>query len=202
VSPRTDAMDADVAPMTIATDEHRRPWGPIEARPAPAAVVQPASPPAVEPRSFSSLWEFALALNRNEPAALALATDGATCDIPIEGSEIRKLLGTVWFRSVFRHLSPHWRDRLLDVLVDDIRIRNHAVRDGRRTVRLSHMSPEALKRIAIDVTIPDAVRGDVQLVMTIGTMWGNDAVSRITFEPVEEQSTSAFDVLLQPFRHT
>ena len=111
---------------------------------------------------------LALALNRGEKAARALAADGADCDIPIEAAEVRKLLGTVWFRSVFQHLSPRWRERLLDVLVDDITIHNHPVGEGRRAVRLSRVPYEELKRVATDVLVPEAVRTDVQLLVTIG----------------------------------
>ncbi|MGH9197475.1 MAG: hypothetical protein ACRD1T_17245, partial [Acidimicrobiia bacterium] len=50
-------------------------------------------------RAFSTFWEFALALNRLDPAALRLAGDGAESGIRIDGIELRKLLGTFWFRS-------------------------------------------------------------------------------------------------------
>jgi hypothetical protein len=41
----------------------------------------------VEPpraRAFATFREFAVALNRSDPAALALAGDGATSDIPVD----------------------------------------------------------------------------------------------------------------------
>jgi hypothetical protein len=71
--------------------------------------------------------------------------------------------------SAFRHLSPRWRNRLLDVLLGDISVGNHMVRDGRRSVRLGRISSEALKRVATDVTIADVVRADVQLLTAIET---------------------------------
>ena len=162
--------------------------------------VEPATP--VEPRSFSTFWQFALALNRHDASALAIAADGTICDIPIEGSEIRKLLGTVWFRSVFRTLSPQWRNRLLDVLLDDAKIYNHVVRDGRRTVRLNEIPYEELEKIAVNPSVPDAVRADVQLLIAIGTVWGRDALTRVRFEPVVEATRLPRFDLLPPFRHS
>jgi cell division GTPase FtsZ len=161
-----------------------------EGRPKPAAP-------------FCSFREFALALNRNELPALALAADGLNSTMPLEAAEIRKLIGTVWFRSVFRCLSTYWRDRILDVLLDDTRIHNHVVGEGRRGVRLNQISYEELKHTASDLSIPDAVRADVQLLRAIGTLWGADALKRVRFEPPEQIARpSAFDLLLQPFRHT
>jgi hypothetical protein len=189
----TGVSATGISTVAVPVTSSPSPWGPTE---------QPsAAPAAPEPRSFATLWEFALALNRHDAAAVALASDGTTCDIPIDSSEIRRLLGTVWFRSAFRYLSPHWRDRLLDVLLNDTVIGNHLIRDGRRSVRLAQMSSEALERVATDVTISEVVRADVQLLMAIDSMWGADALSRVTFAPVEAAAASAFGAFLLPFRH-
>jgi cell division GTPase FtsZ len=154
-------------------------------------------------RSFSTLREFALAVNRNDAPALALAADGKSCDIPIEASEVRKLVGTVWFRSVFRQLSADWRDRLLAMLLGDMCVQNHVLQQGRRTVRLNHLSYDELKQTATDINLPDAVRADVQLLVAVGTLWGEDALSAVAFSPADKAaSPSTFDLLLQPFRHT
>jgi hypothetical protein len=51
-------------------------------------------------RAFTTFRDFAVALNRSDPAALALAGNGATSDIRVDSSELRRLLGTIWFRSV------------------------------------------------------------------------------------------------------
>lgn len=198
-----DAAVIDVAPADIArppiTADAERP----EKIEEPLAPVRAASEVTEAPRSFSTLWEFALAVNRNEPPALALAADGHSCDMPIEGSEVRKLLGTVWFRSVFRTLSSHWHRRLLDVLLDDTRIHNHVLRQGRRAARLNQLSYDDLKRAATDLDVPDLVRADVQLLAAIGTLWGSEVLTRVAFEPAEGTAPpSAFDLLLQPFRHT
>jgi cell division GTPase FtsZ len=48
-------------------------------------------PPVSHP--FTTFWEFAVALNRSDPAAVALAGNGATSDIPVDGDELRRLLG-------------------------------------------------------------------------------------------------------------
>ena len=57
---------------------------PTEVVPSPEVVplaetVQPAPP-------FRSFWEFALALNRSDPTAVALASDGAECSMPLDVS--------------------------------------------------------------------------------------------------------------------
>src|SRR5262249_45342803 len=38
-------------------------------------------------RPFSTLWEFTVAVNRSDPAALALASNGVTSEIPFDGAE-------------------------------------------------------------------------------------------------------------------
>ena len=199
--------DARAVRPLVAASAPTRPPRDEEVQPSLAVEVpsQPMSDGreiAIEERSFSTLWDLALAVNRGDKAARALAADGTTSDIPIEAAEVRKLLATVWFRSVFQHLSPAWRDRLLDVLLDDITIHNHLVGEGRRAVRLSRVPYEELKRTAIDVAVPEVVRADVQLLVTIGQLWGREALSRVRFEPQEQAAaTSRLDSLLQPFRH-
>ena len=197
------AADAGVPQIPIAAAEVGRATQIVDAaqqRPA-QTVAHVASETSSGPRSFSTFWEFALALNRNDASALAVAADGTTCDMPIEASQIRKLLGTVWFRSVFRSLSSAWRNRLLDVLLDDTRIHNHAVRGGRRLMRLDQMSYDELQRVAGNPGVKDAVRADVQLLVAIATLWGSDALKRVTFVPAPEVTRPARFDLLTPFRH-
>jgi hypothetical protein len=189
----------DLSMTPAVTGEGRRPSEVVEV--VPGRLMPDAREIPIERRSFSTLWEFALALNRGDPAARTLAADGTACDIPIEATEIRKLVGTVWFRSVFQYLSARWRDRLLDVLLDDITIQNHPVGEGRRAVPLSRVPYEELKRAATDVLIPEIVRADVQLLVSIGHLWGGEALSRVRFEPGEQAaSASRFDLLLQSLR--
>jgi hypothetical protein len=52
------------------------------------------------------------------------------------------------------------------------------------------------------VTISDVIRADVQLLMAIDSLWGAEALSRVTFAPVEAASPSAFGSFLLPLRHT
>jgi hypothetical protein len=166
-------------------------------RPLPVPEAAP------EAFSYATFWDFALALNRGEPSAVAMAVDGADADMPIDATQARKLAGTVWFRSVFKSLSSQGRARLLEVLLAGTRVHNQLVPQGRRMVRLNQLRYEELKQAATDVSVPETVRTDVQLLLAIGTLWGSDALTRVVFEPVEEAAIgSAFDLLLQPFRHT
>jgi cell division GTPase FtsZ len=153
--------------------------------------------------SFSTFWEFARALNRSDPAALRLAANGARCDIPMDGAELRKLLGTFWFRSVFPHLSPEWQDRMLNVLVEHVIIPDHAVRNGRRTVHLHEMTQKERQQMMTDANLPDTIRADLQLLVTVATLWGAEALGRFEFTPVPEAAdASRIALLLQPFRHS
>src|SRR5262249_38668723 len=145
----------------------------------------------------------ALALNRNDASALALAADGTTTDIPITASEIRRLLGAMWFRSVFRSLSAPWRTRLLDILLNDTRIHNHFIGEGRRAVRLSQIPFEEIKAFAVTPELPVVVRADFQLLAAFGGVGGSDALTRVTFDPpAESVRPSVFEMLLPPFRHS
>ena len=169
---------------------------------APVGDVAPSSDPAPSP-SFSTFWEFALALNRSDPAALKLAGNGAECDIPMDGRELRKLLGTFWFRSVFPRLSPEWQDRILNVLVEHVTIPNHAVRHGRRTVHLHEMTMEQRRQMVTEQGLPEGIRADLQLLTTVATLWGGEVLGRFEFTPVPEAAdTSRIALLLQPFRHS
>ena len=73
------------------------------------AAVQAASPlPLVQPTrgaSFENFWDLALAINRSDLGALEIAQNGAGASVNVDPADIRKLLGTVWFRSVFSRLS-------------------------------------------------------------------------------------------------
>jgi hypothetical protein len=70
-------------------------------------------------------------------------------------------------------------------------------------VRLSQMSYEELKEIAVNPGLADVVRADVQLLVAIGTVWGGDALARVTFEPAAEPAKpSMIGMLLPPFRHS
>jgi cell division GTPase FtsZ len=160
------------------------------------------SDPAPSP-SFSTFWEFARAVNRSDPAALKLAANGANGEIPMDGRELRKLLGTFWFRSVFPHLSQEWQDRMLNVLVEHAAIPNHAFGSGRRTVHLREMTEAQRQQMLSDPSLPDAVRPDLQLLVTVATLWGGEALGRFQFTPVPPAAdTSRIGLLLEPFRRS
>ncbi len=154
-------------------------------------------------RPFASFWEFALALNRSDPTAIALAIDGAECAMPLETADIRKLLSTFWVRSVFPRLSTHWRDRMLEQLLH-ISIPDHAVRNGRQTVHLSELTHEELKRIVTGTILPDAVRRDLQLLVAVGALWGEHALRRFEFAPnsANPEKPSRLGSVLEGLRNT
>jgi hypothetical protein len=180
----------------------------VKARdPLPIADVQPAlaAPPAISPAppaGFSTFWDFARALNRSDPAALKLAADGVEADMTIDGRELRKLLGTFWFRSVFPRLSAQWQDRMLNVLVDYAIVTDHPIAMGRRTVHLREMASDERQRMLSDPGLSDAVRADLQLVDAVARHWGDEALNRLTFTAAAATAdTSRLGALLQPFRH-
>jgi hypothetical protein len=140
----------------------------------------PASPSQSE-RAFANVWEFARALNRLEPEALALARGGVDCRMTIDSTDLRKLVTTFWVRSVFPRLSTDWRDRMLDVLVQNVTIPNYLLRQGRRTLHLNEATFEDLKQIVTETIFPDAIRSDLQLLIAVGTLWGEDALARFEF---------------------
>ncbi len=182
--PLAVAVAADAAPAMVAV--------PVVA----AVAVEPAheaAPPQAH-RAFPTFWELCLGVNRREPAALAVAGNGASSTVPVEGAELRKLLGTVWFRSVFTQFSPPWRERLLDVLAQSGPIPNRIVRSGRRTAKVSELSYEELRQVPVETILQDAVRADVQLLIVVGTLWGADAIKRLAFadEPQADQSRTLF----------
>ena len=164
--------------------------------------------PAENPQSestcaYGSFWDFARALNRSDPAALALARDGVPGSMPLDAAEIRKLLSTFWFRSVFRRLSSQWRDRLLAALLQSVALPNYELKSGRRSVPVSELPFDDLKRIVAATAFPDAVRADLQLLIAVGTYWGVDALTLFTFTDVPKaQADSRLASLLQPFRHS
>ncbi len=158
-----------------------------------------AEPP--RPHAFSTFWEFAIALNRSEPAAVALAGDGAASDIPIDGIELRKLMGMMWFRTVLGRLSGQWRQRVLDVLIDSATVPDHAVKVGRQMTPLRELSFEQLQELGAKTMVPDWIRPDLDLLITVGRFWGPDAVKRLRFvDPPERREPSMVASLLDRLR--
>ena len=113
---------------------------PVVAESAEAVAEPDDELPAIEPvrespRSPPS--EFAVAVNRSDPAALALASNGATSTIPIDGAEVKKLMSVMWFRTVLARLSGDWRDRLLAALVEHVPVSDHQVKVGRHPMHIA-----------------------------------------------------------------
>ena len=83
----------------------------------------------------------------------------------------------MWFRTVLARLSADWRDRLLNALVEHVRVSNHPVRHGRQVTRLRELTYAQLQ---------DGVRPDLDLLITVGRLWGADAVKQIRFAEISE----------------
>jgi hypothetical protein len=181
-------------------------------RPAPqtavamsaGAIARPSSapPPSSDAVAvFANFREFAIAVNRSDPAALALASHGVASDIPIDGADVRKLLGTMWFRGVVTRLSPAWRARLLAALCDSMEIPDHIVGLGRQQARLSELDYVQLRAALTTPSLPEVIRADVQLLLTIVQVWGEDALRHCRFHRLSEQpAASGLAGLLQSFR--
>jgi cell division GTPase FtsZ len=153
------------------------------------------------PRAFASFREFAVALNRSDPAAVALASGGPTPDLQVDAAELRRLLSMMWFRPVLDRLPEEWRERLLHVLIDSAPLTDHAVKRGRQTIRLHELSFEELNEIGATSGVPDWVRPDLDLLIAVGRLWGADAVKRFRYaELPERHEPSMMESLLHKLR--
>jgi len=172
----------------------------VIAAPPESAVppLEPESPiPAPAATAFGSLWEFALAVNRGDAAALALASNGSDGGVPIDAGELRKLLGTVWFRSVFPRLSRSWRDRLFEVVIERMPLQNQVLKLGRQFVPLSQASYAQLNDVAARTDIPDLLRADVLVLIAVGRLWGEEALQRCQFTGEAPAPPSTLGMLLR-----
>ena len=150
---------------------------------------------------FASLWEFAVAVNRSDPAALAVARDGTRSEISFDGREVKKLLGTMWFRGVVSRLSPEWRDRLLEALVASAPVPDHVLKIGRHGVRLSQLSLVQLRDVFTNTSVADAMRVDLELLITVANLWGEQALGRFQFAAgPEDNERSRLASALDAFR--
>ncbi len=122
--------------------------------------------------------------------------------MPLDVADIRKLLSTFWVRSLFPRLSTHWRDRMLETLLEQVAIPDHAVTNRRQTVHVSELTHEELKQIAAETIFPVAIRRDLQFLVAVGTLWGGETVRRFEFTPVsaDVQKPSRLVSLLEVFR--
>ena len=157
---------------------------PIEAPMERAVLVEPQpvhQQPVEAPTSFGNFWDLALAINRSDPGALEIAQNGASALVHVDATELRKLLGTVWFRSVFPRLSSAWRERLLAILIDSVVMPNHMLKLGRREVLMQNAGLADLKELFSKSSVSETVRSDIRLLMSIGNLWGPESLERFQF---------------------
>jgi len=140
---------------------------------------------------FATVGDFAKALNRLEPIAVELASREPLPEIHIDGLAVKKLIGIFWFKSIFPQLSSAWRERLLDALASSVAIPNHVLSLGRKSVGLGDGSYEDLKEIAAKTAVSGAAGADLQLVLTIMRLWGEEARRRLRFVDTAAPETSS-----------
>jgi hypothetical protein len=179
--PAAGPMPHQAAPAIAIETRRARPRTAAPTTETAAAVPGPSGP-------FTSLLEFAVAVNRADPAALALARDDAS-RIPIDGADVKKLLGTLWFRGVVTQLSPAWRTRLFEALRGSAEFSDHTVKVGRRHARLSELGSAELREMAARRSPQDAVRQDAELLADIARIWGDDALRQLQFREAAALAT-------------
>jgi len=161
---------------------------------APSAVVIAGG--ATAPR-FATLTEFAKALNRQDRLALEVAAGDPPPDIPLEGVEVRRLLSMFWFPTIFPRLSAPWREALLASLSESLVIPNHTLSRGREAVHLADASYDDLRQIAATTAVTGAAGADLQILLAILRLWGDDARRRLRFvEAAEPQNPSRLSAML------
>jgi len=185
----------------IVGDAARRDAGTVPSPTAPLALeaTAPVEPPpaslsdrrVADGPPFATLLEFAKAINRLDRTALELAANDPLPDMPIDGLVVKKLLGTFWFREIFPRLSPSWRERLLETLTGSVEIPNHVLWRGRQTVRLAGSSYAELKEIATKTMVSGAAGTDLQLLLTIASLWGEETLGRLRFIEIAEPASSS-----------
>jgi hypothetical protein len=99
----------------------------------------------------------------------------------IDGHDVRKLVRTVWFRTVLPELSAPWQEHLLTALVAAGPIADHPLKVDRRDVRLSEMPCEQLKELVAKTSLPEPARTDVDLLLAVARLWGDSALQRFNF---------------------
>jgi hypothetical protein len=161
-------------------------------RPFPRSAIKAAGHIERTPGpSFATVGDFAKALNRLDPIALELASGEPRPDIPIEGPAVKKLISVFWFKSIFPRLSASWRERLLDALASSTVIPNHVLSLERHSVHLADGSYEDLKEISAKTAVSGAAGTDLQLVLAIMRLWGEEARRRLRFVEVAAPDSSS-----------
>jgi hypothetical protein len=68
-------------------------------------------------------------------------------------------------------------------------------------VNLGELNYEGLQELA-RTSVPDAIRTDLDLLLTVARLFGGDALKRLRFvEPAGDRDRSRFSGLLHPWRH-
>jgi cell division GTPase FtsZ len=188
VQKRTLVQPADTAtPSAIvaAVEPHEA----MDDPPAPTAPL--AAEVNADDCPFGSVWNLARALNRADRVALAIAAEERPSTIPVDGLEVKKLLGTLWFRSVFTLFSESWRERLLDALVAAVIVPNHVVRLGRNQAQVADLTLEQIQAIVEKPLTESHAGADLRLLHSIGLLWGADALERLRFGDVVHPGESS-----------
>jgi len=164
---------------------------PIEEHAGNASIAAADPSERREGPRYVTVGDLARGINRLDPVALELAAGDADPDILIEGPAVRKLVGAVWFRSVFQKLSSSWRERLLDELADSLVIPNHVLSRGRQPIHLADGSHEDLSAIAASMAVSGAAGADLHLVLAVVGLWGEDARRRLRFVDAPERERTS-----------
>src|SRR5262249_11790659 len=98
-------------------------------------------------------------------------------------------------------LSTKWRERLLEALIEDVAIPNHSVKCQRGVKPLQKVEYAEVKEIWSNTFVPDRLRVDLELILTLGRLWGEEALGRLRFaDDAPADGSSKLGGLLQGFR--
>jgi hypothetical protein len=79
-------------------------------------------------------------------------------------------------------------------------VSDHPVKLGRQTMHLRELTYAQLQEVGARTLVPDVVRPDLDLLITVGRFWGADAVKRLRFVDAPDQPrTSKVESLLDKF---
>ena len=167
--------------------------------PAARAIKASAAAPA-----FASFWDFALAINRSDAAALKQAANGLQARYSDRCRRAEKapehLLVSV---SVFASFTG-----LAGPLTSIAARAGHdpQLRDQDRAthrVNLSELTDAQRRQVLNTANLPDAIRADFQLVVAVAMLWGEDAVKRFALTAASDApGASTLSSLLQSFRQS
>jgi hypothetical protein len=80
---------------------------------------------------------------------------------------------------------------LLDALAAAIAIPNHVLWRGRHALHFADASSDDLKETAAQTNLAGAVAADLQLLLAITSLWGEEARRRLRFVEVAEPTGSS-----------